>query len=147
MSKTAINDLQALIRKLQVERQAHIDAIADIDVAFGTLGITPPKRRGRPRGVVMTTSKRTTRKNVGKAKVAKKTRGRKKFKMSGTASVLTLVARAGQKGVTGTEIMRNWKSQGRGDNCYKAIGMLVKTNKLKRIAIKGKKRGSIYATL
>jgi len=147
MSKTAINDLQTLIRKLQVEREAHVDAIADIDAAFGSLGIKPSKRRGRPRGAVKTISKPMTRQKVGKAKVAKKTRGRKKFKMSGTASVLTLVARAGQKGVSGTQIMKNWKSQGRGDNCYKAIGMLVKTNKLKRTAIAGKKRGSIYAAV
>jgi len=63
--------------------------------------------------------------------------------MSGTASVLTLVARAGKNDVTGAQINRHWKARGWGDNCYMAIGMLVKTKKLEQTPIKGRKRRSI----
>ncbi len=139
MSKTAINDLQSLIRKLQAERQAHLDAIADTDEAFRSLGIKPPKRRGRPRG----TKKATARKKAGKKKVAKKVRRRKKFKMSATASVLAFVKKAGKKGVPGAQISKYWKSQGRGAGCYNTIGMLVKAKKIKRMPIKGG-QGSLY---
>ncbi len=142
MSKTAINELQALIRKLQDQRLAHIDAIADIDAAFGTLGIKPPKRRGRPRGAIKAAAQKR-----GKARIAKKTRRRKKFKMSGSASVLTLVARAGKNGMTGGQITKRWKAEGRGAGCYNTIGDLVKTKKLKRTPIKGQKRGSIYVVV
>ncbi len=140
MSKTAINDLQALIKKLQAERKAHLDAIADIDEAFGSMGIKPPKRRGRPRGA----KKTTARKKGGKKKAAKKVRRRKKFKMSATTSVQAFVKKAGKKGVTGAQITTYWKSQGRGAGCYSPIGDLVKAKKLQRQAIKGKKRGSLY---
>ena len=148
MSKTAINDLQVLIRKLQDQRQAHLDAIAVIEAAFGSLGIKPPKRRGRPRGAKKTTAKKIGKakfaKKIGKAKAAKKGRRRKKFKMSATVSVLGFVKKAGKKGVTGTQITKYWKTAGRGAGCYNTIGTLVKAKKLKRQAIKGKKRGSIY---
>lgn len=140
MSKTAINDLQALIRKLQDQRQAHLDAIADIDNAFSSLGIKPPKRRGRPRGG----KKATAGRKVGEKRVAKKARRRKKFKMSAAASVLAFVKNAGKKGVTSSDITKHWKAEGRGAGCYNTIGTLVKEKKLKRQAIKGKRRGSLY---
>lgn len=139
MSKTAINDLQSLIRKLQAERQAHLDAIADIDEAFGSMGIKPPKRRGRPRGA----KKATAWKKAGKKKAAGKVRRRKKFKMNATTSVLTFVKKAGKKGVTGAQITKYWQSQGRGAGCYNTIGDLTKSKKLKRMPIKGG-RGSMY---
>jgi hypothetical protein len=90
---------------------------------------------------------KTTAKKKGKAKPAKKVRRRKKFKMSAAATVLSFVEKAGAKGVTGTQVNKHWKAQGRGDNCYKTIGMLVKAKKLKRTAIKGMKRGSIYVAM
>ncbi len=133
MSKTAIDNLRVLIRKLQDQRQAHSDAIAEIDEAFGSMGIEPPKRRGRRRGV----------KKTAKTKIAKKVR-QGKFKMSGIASVLAFVEKAGNKGVTGTQINKHWKAQGRSGSCYAMTGLLIKTRKLKRTPIKGMKRGSIY---
>ena len=140
MSKTAINDLQALINKLQAQRKTHIDAVADIDEAFGSLGIQPTKRRGRPRGA----KKATAWKAVGKKKAAKKVRTRKKFKTTTTASVLAFVKKSGKKGVTGGQITKQLKAEGRSTDGYNAIGILVKAKQLKRHAIKGKKRGSLY---
>ena len=139
MSKTAINDLQALIRKLQDQRKAHLDAIADIDAAFSSLGITPRKRPGRPRGV----KKATAWKKAGKKQAAKKVRRRKKFKISAAASVLAFVQKGGKKGVAGSQITKHWNAEGRGAGCYNTLGDLVKAKKLNRQEIKGQ-RGSLY---
>ena len=139
MSRTAISELQALVQNLHDQRQAHLTAIADIDEAFGSLGIEPTKRRGRPRAAMKTAAKRT-----GKAKVAKKVGRPTKFKVTAAASVLEFVGKAGEKGVTGTRINKNWKAQGRSGSCYKTTGMLIQTKKLNRTTIEGRKRGSIY---
>ena len=143
MSKAAINDLEVLIRKLQDQRKTHLDAIAEIDAAFGSLGIKPTKRRGRPRGA----TKATAQKKVGKKRVAKKARRRKKFKTSGHASVLAFVEKAGKKGVTGSQITKHWNAQGRGAGCYNIIGDLAEAKKLRRQKTKGQKRGSNYVAV
>ncbi len=139
MSKTAINDLQALIRKLQAERQAHLDAIADIDEAFGSLGIKPPKRRGRRRGA----KKATARKKAGRKKVAKKVRRRKKFKMTANELVLGMIKKAGTKGAKGAQISKAWRAAGRPGDAYNTLGELTKAKKIKRMPLKGK-QGSLY---
>ena len=138
MSKTAINDLQTLIRKLQDQRQTHLAAIADIDAAFASLGIKPPKRRGRRRGAMKTTGNKT-----GKAKVAKKTRRRKKFKTTANELVLAVIKKAGAKGATGAEISKAWRAAGRPGDAYNALSELGKAKKIERRPLKGK-RGSLY---
>ena len=45
MSKTRIDELQSLVKKLQADRNAHLDAITQIDAAFDALGILMPKKR------------------------------------------------------------------------------------------------------
>ena len=139
MSKTAINDLQTLIRKLPDQRQAHLEAIDDIDAAFGSLGIKPPKRRGRPRGAM----KKTAKKKTGKTKAAKKVRRRKKFKTTANELVLAVIKKAGAKGATGAEISKAWRSAGRPGDAYNALNELGKAKKIKRKPLKGK-RGSLY---
>ena len=139
MSKTAINDLQALIRKLQDQRQAHLDAIADIDEAFGSMGIKPPKRRGRRRG----TKKATARKKAGKKKARKKARRRKKFKTTANELVLGVIKKAGAKGAIGAQISKAWRAAGRPGDAYNTLGELTKAKKIKRRPLKGK-RGSLY---
>ena len=139
MSKTAINDLQALIRKLQDQRKAHLDAIADIEAAFGSLGIKPPKRRRRPRGA----KKPTARNKTGKKKVAKKVRRRKKFKTTANELVLATIKKAGAKGATGAQISKAWRSAGRPGDAYNTLNELAKAKKIKRNPLKGK-RGSLY---
>jgi hypothetical protein len=49
--------------------------------------------------------------------------------------------------MTGGQITKRWKAQGRGVGCCNTIGMLVKAKKLKRRAVKGKKRGSLYVVV
>jgi hypothetical protein len=136
MSKTAINDLEVLVRKLQAERQAHLDAIADIDEAFGSLGIEPPKRRGRRRGAKKASAKKT----VGKKKVARK---RRKFRTTATELVLGVIKKAGAKGIAGAKISKAWRSAGRPGDAYNTLGELTKAKKIKRMPLKGK-QGSLY---
>ena len=71
-------------------------------------------------------------------------RRRKKFKVSAAAAVLAFVKKSGKKGVAGGQIVKHWNTAGRGAGCYNTLGKLVKAKKLKRHAIKGKKRGSLY---
>ena len=135
--------LTSLIAKLQAERQEHADAIAEIDATFERFGIShsAPKRRGRPRKVA--TSKVSSQ--VGLAKHPKKRtrRGRRKFAVSGSDSVLTFVKNAGKKGTTTSEIVKHWKSEGRAGDGYTLLGQLVKAKQLKKEKIEGAK-GSRY---
>ncbi len=143
MSKTAINDLQVLIRKLQDQRQTHLGAIADIDEAFKSLGIQPPKQRGRRRGAKKTTgaTKGAARKTVGKKKVAKK--GPRKFKTTAGELVMAVIKKAGTTGATGAQIAKAWRTAGRPRDAYNALGELVKAKTIKRQQVKGQ-RGSLY---
>jgi hypothetical protein len=120
---------------LNAERQGHLDAIAEIDAAFESLGLTPAKpkkrkgRRGRPKG-------------SGKKKTAKKTK-RRKFKTTANELVLATVKKAGKKGATGAEITKAWKAAKRPGDAYNTLGELTKSKKIKRQKVKGE-RGSRY---
>ena len=131
MSIGRLEELKSLIAKLQADREAHVNAIAQIDDAFAALGLhaVQPKRRGRPVGV--------------SSKPMKKRRRRRKFKTTGAESILAFVKAAGAKGVVGGQIAKHWKAEGRGAGLYGLLGQLVKGKKLKRQKIKGQK-GSRY---
>ena len=129
MSITRLEELKSLIAKLQADRQAHLDAIAQIDAAFGGLGIEvqvkkPGRLRGAPAGM-------------------KKRRLRRKFKTTGNESILSFVKAAGAKGASGAQIVQHWKAEGRGVGCYNLLGRLIKDKKIKRRKLKGQK-GSQY---
>ncbi len=138
MSKTAINDLQSLISKLQNERQTHVDAIVEIDKAFTSLGIKPTKMRGR-RSVV---KKATARTRIGKKRTTRK--APRSYKMTSTELLREVIKKAGSKGITGSQINKAWKSAGRPGDAYNVLGELARTKKIKRRPIKGMKRGSLY---
>jgi hypothetical protein len=129
MSNTKLEELKSLIVKLQADRQGHLDAIAHIDEAFEALGIKAPMmKRSRAHG--------TPVKAAGR-------RRRRKFKVTGGDSILAFVKAAGAKGVSGGQIVRNWKAEGRGAGCYNMLGTLVRGKKIKRQHAKGG-RGSVY---
>ena len=127
MSTTRLEELKSLIAKLQTDRQGHLDAIAQIDEAFATLGIQPEvkKRRGRKPGV------------------ATKTRTRGNFKITAKELILAFVKAAGANGTTGEKIAQYWKAEGRKAGCYNALGKLINDKKIKRQKLKGQK-GSLY---
>jgi len=132
MSKTRIGELQSLVAKLQADRNAHLDAIAQIDVAFEAFGITMPKtKRGKGKKKAGTTNK------TGKATK------RKKFKTTANELVLATIKKAGAKGATGVQIGKAWKAAGRPGDAYNTLSSLVKEKKVKREKIKGS-RGSVY---
>ena len=140
MPNSKIKELQSTVGKLQAERQGHVDAIAEIDVAFEQLGIAPgalKKRRGRRPGRKVG---RPAKKKVGRKP---KRRTGKRYAVSGTDSILGFVKHAGTKGATGGQIDKHWKSQGRAGSAYNILGQLVKTKKVKRHRLKGQ-RGSAY---
>jgi len=132
--KTATTkELAALISQLREERQQHLDAIAEIDATFKRFGIVtaPAKRRGRPRQGV---------KRLGRPR---KKAARRRFAVSGPASILALVKGKGAKGATSAEINRKWKKDGRSGSVYVTLSHLVKAKKLKKQKVKGG-RGSRY---
>jgi hypothetical protein len=136
------DQLQALITKLQTQRQGHEDAIAQIDATFEQFGITaaPAKRRGRPRKMAKPSRKpKAAAKPAGKAK----RRTRRKFNMSGLDSILSFVTKAGKKGATTSEIVKHWRSERRSGNGYTTLSQLVGAKKLKKEKIEGAK-GSRY---
>jgi hypothetical protein len=153
MSKTATNQLAALIAKLQAQRQQHEDAIAAIDATFEQFGISaaPAKKRpGRPRKA----GKRTKAKKASKVakKVIKNVRKAKRkvrhqFATTAEQSILGLVKATGSKGVPGAQIVKHLKAEGRGvAGAYVTIGKLVTEKKLKKEKIKGG-RGSRYSAV
>jgi len=126
MSLTQLVDVIAAAKQEGERRIAEIQQVL--------LPITR-KRVGRPRGRKIAASP--------KAPAKAKRRARRKFKMSGTESILAFVKKAGKKGATTAEIIKNWKSQGRSGDGYTTLGELVKTKKLKREPLKEQK-GSRY---
>lgn len=135
MAKETISELQALVRRLQAERQQHLDAIARIDAAFEELGLTPAERprRGRKPG----------RKPGKVGRPAGRSGRRRRYAISGTKSILAYVGRHGAKGASGGEIARHWIAEGRAGSSYNILGSLVKAGKLKKKTVKGV-RGSMY---
>lgn len=130
MSNTRLEELKSLIAKLQADREAHVEAIARIDEAFGTLGIQPPAKKGR-------------RPRRPSTKASTRRRPRRKFKTTGNESILTFVRAAGPKGVSGAQLVQHWKAEGRGVGCYNLLGKLIKDKRIKRRKLKGQK-GSLY---
>ena len=133
VTKKLIDELQSLVKKLQIERQAHIDAISAIDETFQALGITAEtKKRGRRTG-------------PGKKKiVARKKIKRQKYKTTAGELVLAVIKKAGSKGATGAQLAQAWKGAGRPGDAYNTLSALLKAKKIQsRQASKGR-RGSVY---
>ncbi len=138
MSKTAIDLLASLVRQLHTDRQGHVDAIAEIDATFESLGFTAttPKKRKRPG------RPRKSAKKFGKKKAGKRAK-RRNFKTTASELVLARVKKAGAKGATGAQITKAWKTAMRPGDAYNTLGELTKAKKIKRKKVKGE-RGSRY---
>jgi len=128
----SLDQLVQVIAAAKEEGQRRIAEIQEVILP------TASKRPGRPPG----------RKTVAapKAPAQPKRRARRKFKMSGPESILAFVKKAGKKGATTAEIVKNWKSQGRSGDGYTKLGELVKAKKLKREPLKGQP-GSRYVAV
>ncbi|HNO79724.1 MAG TPA: hypothetical protein PKN33_16885 [Phycisphaerae bacterium] len=126
MAQTLLKQLQSLVAQLQSERQAHVEAIAEIDDSIASLGISldksaPRKRRGR--GATRTK--------------------RRKYKTTANEFVLATIKKAGTKGATGARISKAWKAAGRPGNPYNTLGTLTQAKKIKRQKKSGKS-GSVF---
>lgn len=127
-------DLEKMIRQLRADRQAHVDAIAQIDATFARFGITADDRAGSRRG-----------RKPGRPKAAKAVKKRRKRgSFSKTADQFLLDLLKGGKKLTTKEINQRWKQAKRGGTADTPLGRLVKSKKVKRENIEGK-RGSSYS--
>jgi hypothetical protein len=142
MAKGTIARLNALVEQLRKERQAHANAIVEIDTGLADLGMgdgtatRTGRRRGRPRRSAR------PKKKTGRTR-AKGKRKRKRHAVSGLESVVRFVKRQGKKGATGAQITKHWKAERRAGNPYNTLGQLVREKKLKRQKLKNE-RGSRY---
>ncbi len=169
MAKQMVRELHGLVSKLKQERQAHENAIADIDAAFRGLGLEPDerparrgRRRGRPKGAGRKKTKRRggwpkgkkrkaggpgrpkTKKRTAKRAVRRgKGRTGKRYSVPGPESIMKFARKAGAKGATGADIDKHWKSEGRAGSAYNLLGQLVSSKQLRRAKVKGE-RGSRY---
>jgi hypothetical protein len=136
--------LEAMIVRLQADRQEHVRALTEIDAVFARLGIAPQmaKRRGRPPKAQAQAADRVI--GAPAATKAGRRRKRRKFATSGTEAILAFVKGGGANGRTSAEINRQWKQEGRSGNAYVQIGQLAKAKKLKKEDLKGQ-RGTRYA--
>jgi hypothetical protein len=141
-SDGTVSQLEALVSRLQAERQEHEAAIAAIDAAFERFGLKPGavkrrgRRRGRPRG-----SRNKVRATA--APKRRRKRGRRSFAKSGPQSILDFVKAKGAAGARTSEVNKHWKAEGRAGDAYVTLGQLVKQRQLKRKNLKGQ-RGSRY---
>lgn len=123
-------DLEGRIAELLKARATHIAAIEKID---GTLkGVTSLLGGGVSLPAV---------KEVGTASTGGKRRRRGRFELSGEASILKFIEKAGTP--TTKEVNAHWKNEGRGGSADNALTKLVAGKQLKRIALEGQ-RGSRY---
>ena len=137
MAKSTILELRAAVKKLQSERQVHIEEVARIDAMFEQLGISMPaaRRRGRKPG----RPKGSTTKKVAKKAAKRGKRGTYKK----TADEFVLGLFAGGKKLTTAQIGAKWRQAKRGSKPDNALTKLVKQQKVKRENIEGG-RGSTY---
>jgi len=122
------------IASLLESRQAHIDALEQIDKTLGQVSaaLLLPTRNGRatPKPVAVGPVKR------GRAK-------RKAFGMTAEALILSLVKE--KKNPTTKEINAAWKKEGRGATADNTLTKLTKEKKLKRTPLGAGIRGSRYS--
>jgi hypothetical protein len=145
MSKSSVGQLQALIRQLQAERDAHGSAISEIDAAFEELGVgTPaPVKRGRRPGKRGRRGRPGRPKKAVAARRAGKRRKRGVFSMTANELVTKTIKGAGAKGATGVQINKAWKAAGRPGDAYNTLGALTKAKQLRREKVAGG-QGSRY---
>ena len=159
--KTSAQELQRLINQMVVERQHHIDSIAEIDQTFKEFGIASgsPARGGkRVKGkakdadtaagkAVKTPGKKKVAKKGGKkaaapkapkaAKAPKKAKPSRKgvkpgkFEITGDQLILDFLKSSG--GASTEDIRKHWESNGRRGKAENNLTNLVKSGKIKRI--------------
>ena len=131
------------LRDLTLDRLANVITSAREEVARRIAQIqelllpVATRRPGRP------PSQQVAAAPAPKAPAKRKRRKLRKFKQTGSESILAFVKAKGAQGATTAEIVANWKSQKRSGDGYTAAGELVKAGKLKRTPLKGQK-GSRY---
>ena len=155
-SRPGTTELKNLINQLCVERQHHIDSIAEIDATFREFGIggggtAPRKGKGGRRKAAEAAPAAAKRGRGGRRKGSKAASAPKatrraprsgKFAVTGDEFILQFLKEKG--GATTEEIRNHWKSSGRGGKAENNLTGLVKRNQVKRTKLAGK-AGSTYS--
>ena len=111
--------LTKMVQQLRNQRQEHLDAIAEIDAMFESLGTGLGNGNGR----------RGRKKATGKAKK----RGRKRQ----TAEEFVTGLLKKNKKMTTRQINKRWSQVGRGGNADNTLSKLTREKRVKRTKIKG----------
>jgi hypothetical protein len=134
--QSALDTITAALTDLRAQRQAHLDALAEIDALFAKFGISAAttvrqgRKPGRPAGVTA-------------AIAPKKRRKRGHFAQTAQEFVLGLVK---SKSMTTAQVNAAWKEAGRGATANTTLSTLVKGKKIKKNKVKGIKGSSYTAT-
>jgi len=133
--RSAVETIAAALNDLRAQRQAHLDALAEIDDLFTKFGIntTAAPHRGREpsRPVAGARPVATPKRRKGK---------RGHFDQTADEFVLGLLK---GKSMTTAEVNGAWKEAGRGARADTTLSNLTKAKKLKKSKIKGA-MGSAY---
>jgi len=120
-NESSVAALGKLVKKLQKQRQEHLDAIAEIDAAFETLGMDAADA-----------GPRNGRRKAGR-KIKRKGRGR--FKQTAEDFVTGLLKK--NKTMTTRQINKRWTQVGRGGNADNTLSKMTRAKSIKRKHIKG----------
>jgi hypothetical protein len=131
------------IQQLLEERREHQEALARIDQTLGRVGAAlgasingrPGRKPGRPPAAASASA-------ISPATKGRR-RQRRKFAVSGDASVLAFVKE--NRNPTTQEINKHWKQEGRGATADNTLSILTKQKKLKRTPLGNGIRGSRYS--
>ncbi|HEY8746437.1 MAG TPA: hypothetical protein VIM11_00575 [Tepidisphaeraceae bacterium] len=123
-------DIAARIQSLVDQRQAHAEALAQIEETLAQIGGLLGSSNGI--GAARQSKPRSTSGH----------RGRGSYKVTAEDLVLAFVKQ--QKNPTSREINQHWKAAGRPWTADVTIGKLTKSKRLKRVPLKGQ-RGSRYS--
>jgi hypothetical protein len=126
ITSASTQQLRSLVEQLRRERQAHVDAIREIDEALGEAGAPAPAVAPKP------------------VKTAKKSKRKPRGQFSETAAqfVQRLIRERGPS--TTAEVNTVWKQAGRGGFADTTLSNLVKDKVLRREPRKSGK-GSVFS--
>jgi hypothetical protein len=144
------SDLADQVRRLEVSRQQHIAALAQIDQLLTRIGdavrklhVTAPQGPGGERDLGLRFE--PYRQPDEAAEAPARPGGRRRYRkaeLTGEQAVIAFVRRQGS--ATTAEINRQWRMEGRGGAANNAILQLLRRGELVREPIPGQRRGSRY---
>jgi len=114
--KSAVGELNKMVKSLRDQRQYHLDAVDQIDAAFDGLGMNGQAKTN------------------GHAPGARKPRQRSKFKLTAEEMIAQLLK---GKTMTTGQINKRWTRAGRGGNADNTLSKMTRENQIRRTNMPG----------